>query len=226
MLLLASLVNKRALFSLYDMLLFVYYLKSFFGTSDPFTAGGGSEDPFASMGGGGGGGFSPFGQMGGMSNMGGGGRAGSMGERPRTMRKSEPITYDLLVNLDDLYTGKLKKVRITKKVADENSGRIVEVKVDKEIHIKPGWKEGTKITFERAGDELPGIQPADIIFVVHTRPHDHFERDGDDLIYNVSALYCRCMCHLTLLLLIATKLSIKYILYVVLIIMFLIFCLM
>jgi DnaJ family protein B protein 4 len=126
------------------------------------------------MGGGGGGG--------GMGGRGGG--MSGMGERPRTLRKSEPISYDLAVNLDDLYTGKLKKVRITKKV--EVNGRIEQRKVDKEIHIKPGWKSGTKITFERAGDELPGIQPADIIFVVHARPHDFYERDGDDLIYNVS----------------------------------------
>jgi hypothetical protein len=82
----------------------------------------------------------------------------------------------------------LKKVRITKKVADEASGRIEQKKVDKEIHVRPGWKDGTKITFERAGDELPGIQPADIIFVIRTRPHEYFERDGDDLIYNVSLL--------------------------------------
>ena len=140
---------------------------------------------------GGGGGFSPFmsggmgGGMGGMSTMGGRGS----GERPRAMRKSEPITVDLAVNLDDLYTGKLKRVRITKKVGDEATGRIEQKKVDKEIHIKPGWKDGTKITFERAGDELPGIQPADIIFVLRTKPHDYFERNGDDLIYNVSQFW-------------------------------------
>ena len=125
--------------------------------------------------------------------MGGRGRGMSgMGERPRTLRKSEPISYDLAVNLDDLYTGKLKKVRITKKV--EVNGRIEQRKVDKEIHIKPGWKSGTKITFERAGDELPGIQPADIIFVVHARPHDFYERDGDDLIYNCPITLQQALC--------------------------------
>jgi len=162
--------------------------RNFFGTSDPFSAGG-NDDPFGGMGGGGfsmgggGGGFSPFG---GMASMG--------GERPTRMRKSEPITYALNVNLDDLYTGKLKKVRITKKVADESTGRIEQRSVDKEIRIKPGWKEGTKITFERAGDELPGVQPADIIFVVQTRPHEYFERDGDDLIYNCPVTLEQAIC--------------------------------
>lgn len=144
--------------------------RSFFGTSDPFQAGGG--DDFPSMMGG-------FGGFNNMSSMGGG--------HHKRAKKSEPITYTLNVSLDDLYTGKLKKVRITKKIADEASGRIVEVQNDKEIHIKPGWKDGTKITFERAGDEYPGITPADIIFVIQTKPHDVYERDGDDLIYNVSA---------------------------------------
>eukprot|EP00639_Heterosigma_akashiwo_P027705 CAMPEP_0194676608 /NCGR_PEP_ID=MMETSP0295-20121207/8988_1 /TAXON_ID=39354 /ORGANISM="Heterosigma akashiwo, Strain CCMP2393" /LENGTH=113 /DNA_ID=CAMNT_0039561233 /DNA_START=43 /DNA_END=385 /DNA_ORIENTATION=- len=37
-----------------------------------------------------------------------------------------------------------------------------EVKVEKEITIKPGWKDGTKITFAREGDEQPGTEPADI----------------------------------------------------------------
>lgn len=166
--------------------------KSFFGTSDPFAAGGsGGDDPFAGMGG-----FSSFGVggLGGMGGMGGGRGSGmsGMGERPRALRKSEPITYDLAVSLDDLYTGKLKKVRITKKV--EVNGQIEQRKVDKEIHIRPGWKDGTKITFEKAGDELPGIQPADIIFVVRERPHEYFERDGDDLIYNCPITLKQALC--------------------------------
>ena len=152
---------------------------SFFGTSDPFSAGGGMGGDDGMQ--------SGFGMFPGMSSMGGNmpsGMGGMGGGRVRE-RRSEPIVHTLYVNLDDLYTGKLKKVRITKKVADESSGRIVQVAVDKEIKIKPGWKDGTKITFERAGDELPGVAPADIVFVIQARPHEYFVRDKDDLIYNV-----------------------------------------
>mmetsp|Transcript_3331 Transcript_3331/g.5216 ORF Transcript_3331/g.5216 Transcript_3331/m.5216 type:complete len:292 (+) Transcript_3331:64-939(+) len=144
----------------------------FFGTSDPFRAGGGFSDDMGGFGG------MPFGGMGGMHSM--------SGSRPSRERKTEPIVHNLLVNLDDLYTGKLKKVRITKKVADDSTGKIMQVAVDKEIKIKPGWKDGTRITFERAGDELPGIAPADIVFVIQARPHEYFTRDKDDLIYHVS----------------------------------------
>lgn len=144
-----------------------------FGTSDPFSAGNSFGEDFG------------FGGMGGMPFGGGMGGGGGMPRQQRE-RKSEPIVTNLMVNLDDLYTGKLKKVRITKKVADEASGKIMQVAVDKEIHIKPGWKDGTKITFERAGDELPGVAPADIVFIIQSRPHDTFVRDKDDLIYHVS----------------------------------------
>jgi len=49
-----------------------------------------------------------------------------------------------------------------------------------------GWKDGTKITFEGEGDESAGVLPADIVFVVKTKPHDRFTRDGDNLLYEVS----------------------------------------
>jgi len=73
-------------------------------------------------------------------------------------------------------------MRITKKVLDA-SGQYMQVASDKEISVKSGWKDGTKVTFEREGDEKPGYIPADICFVVQARKHDRFERDGDDLIY-------------------------------------------
>ena len=51
--------------------------------------------------------------------------------------------------------------------------------------IPTGWKDGTKITFEGEGDESAGVLPADIVFVVKTKPHDRFTRDGDHLLYEV-----------------------------------------
>lgn len=95
-------------------------------------------------------------------------------------RKAAPIQHDLNVSLEDLFTGSTKRVRITKKVTDA-SGRTTQVAATKEISIKPGWKDGTKITYEREGDEAPGVIPADIIFVIKGSPHPVFTRDGDDL---------------------------------------------
>lgn len=49
------------------------------------------------------------------------------------------------------------------------------------IRIRPGWRRGTKITFEGKGDEKPGMHPADIIFVIEEKRHHIFKREGDDL---------------------------------------------
>lgn len=49
------------------------------------------------------------------------------------------------------------------------------------IQVKPGWKKGTKVTFEGKGDEKPGYLPADIIFVIEERNHPLFTTEGFDL---------------------------------------------
>ena len=51
------------------------------------------------------------------------------------------------------------------------------------INIKPGWKSGTKITFPKEGDQLPGRVPADIAFVIKDKPHPKFKREGADIRY-------------------------------------------
>lgn len=51
------------------------------------------------------------------------------------------------------------------------------------ISIKPGWKSGTKITFPKEGDQVPGRVPADIAFVIKDKPHSKFKREGSDIRY-------------------------------------------
>lgn len=52
------------------------------------------------------------------------------------------------------------------------------------IDIKPGWKKGTKLTFQDKGNEQPNQLPADLVFVIDEKPHSVFKRDGNDLIMN------------------------------------------
>jgi DnaJ family protein B protein 13 len=49
------------------------------------------------------------------------------------------------------------------------------------IEVKPGWRKGTKITFEGVGDEKPGYLPADIVFLIDEKKHPLFSRNGNDL---------------------------------------------
>ncbi|KAI4337835.1 hypothetical protein L6164_016204 [Bauhinia variegata] len=49
------------------------------------------------------------------------------------------------------------------------------------INVKPGWKKGTKITFEEKGNERPGTYREDIVFFISEKRHHLFRREGDDL---------------------------------------------
>jgi hypothetical protein len=63
-------------------------------------------------------------------------------KRPRGPRKDPPITRDLPVSLEDLYTGVTKKLKITRKVAVRGSDGDGYVDEDKilTVDVKPGWK--------------------------------------------------------------------------------------
>ena len=58
------------------------------------------------------------------------------------------------------------------------------------INVKPGWKEGTKITFPKDGDQGPNIIPADVVFVVKYQPHPIFTREGDNLVHVAKISLC------------------------------------
>eukprot|EP00891_Asterochloris_glomerata_P005248 jgi/Astpho2/5248/Aster-04822 len=97
---------------------------------------------------------------------------------PRAPEKQEVA---LKLPLEDLYKGTTKKLRITRKLYDAASGKLVPVQETLEIRVQPGWKDGTKITFPGKGDEVPERPPADLVFVVKQLLHPLFERKGNDL---------------------------------------------
>lgn len=78
--------------------------------------------------------------------------------------------------------GCTKKMKISRKVFQADGSSRKEDKV-LTIDVKPGWKSGTKITFQREGDQTPNKIPADIVFIIRDKPHPHFKRDGSDLRY-------------------------------------------
>lgn len=157
--------------------------KQFFGTDDPFEA---DRETDGFPGGGfPGGGFQSFmfsgGGMPGIQT-----RNGAMRQSMSTSqaaKKPEPVHHTLSIPLDAIYTGTTKRVKISKKIRDGATGQLVNVSKDLEINVKPGWKDGTKITFENEGDEIqPGVAQ-DIVFEIKSKPHIKFTRENDDLIY-------------------------------------------
>merc|ERR1712146_489639 len=107
-----------------------------------------------------------------------------MGHQQR-VRKQDPIIVNLKCTLNELYSGSTRKMKISRKVMVDERRRREEEEV-LTVNVKPGWKAGTKITFNNKGDEYPGTEPADVVFVIEERRHDTFKRGGsssNDLIY-------------------------------------------
>lgn len=103
--------------------------------------------------------------------------------RAQSKKKDPPVVHELKLSLEEVFSGCTKKMKISRKRLNPD-GRTVHSE-DKilMVDIKRGWKEGTKITFPREGDETPTNIPADVVFVVKDKPHPVFIRDGSDIIY-------------------------------------------
>lgn len=86
------------------------------------------------------------------------------------------------MTLEEINTGCVKKMKISRRImiTDDTSK-----KEDKyvSISVKPGWKSGTKVTFQKEGDQAKGKIPADIVFIIRDKPHSLFRREGSDLRY-------------------------------------------
>ncbi|XP_067463841.1 dnaJ homolog subfamily B member 13 [Thunnus thynnus] len=97
--------------------------------------------------------------------------------------QDSPIERDLHLSLDDLFHGCTKKIKISRRVMNED-GFTSSIR-DKilSIDVKPGWKEGTRIIFSKEGDQGPNSIPADIVFIVRQKSHHLFVRQHNDLIY-------------------------------------------
>lgn len=96
-------------------------------------------------------------------------------------RKPPPIEKKLECTLEDLCFGCVKKILISREVLSDNGVMVQEQELLR-IKVKPGWKEGTRITFEGVGDEQPGSLPADVIFSISEKRHEMFRRRGNDLV--------------------------------------------
>jgi len=125
--------------------------------------GAGGEFVFSDfLGGNGGGGFSQF-------------------QRQRQRQPSKPAIHQLPCSLEELYRGCQRKMKITRKRLAQGGDLRDDTKL-LTIEVKPGWKENTKITFAKEGDESAYFEPSDVVFVIKEKPHERFKRRGNDLV--------------------------------------------
>ena len=134
-----------------------------------------------------------FGGMG-RGGMGGGGMGGGGGGK----QQAEPIKRALYCSLEDLYSGATRKVKVTRQRLNPDGKTARADEKILEIPIRPGWKKGTTVTFPAEGDELPGVAPADLSFVVAEKEHARFTREGDNLIHVVRMTLADALCGSTL----------------------------
>ena len=51
-----------------------------------------------------------------------------------------------------------------------------------EVHIEKGMRHNEKITFRGMADEIPGMEPGDVHFIIQEKDHNLFKRKGADLL--------------------------------------------
>jgi DnaJ-class molecular chaperone len=103
--------------------------------------------------------------------------------RSKDKLQDPPIEHDLYVTLEDITRGCTKKMKISRRVLQPDGSSRKEDKV-LTINVKQGWKAGTKITFQREGDQGRNKIPADIVFIIRDKPHPLFKREGSDVRYS------------------------------------------
>lgn len=87
-----------------------------------------------------------------------------------------------MLSLEQIMQGCVRKLRIRKIISD-SSGNEKEEDSILEVKVPPGTVAGTRFTFEREGDQRPGIIPADLVFIAQDRPHQVFQRNGSNIEY-------------------------------------------
>lgn len=110
------------------------------------------------------------------------------GQPSRQQRAPTPMSLNISCSLEQLFTGETKKIKVQRKVNNKQEENVLS------LEIKPGWKDGTKVTFPEEGDRIPGQKPQDVVFIIKERKHDRFIRAEDDLIYNKELSLVEALC--------------------------------
>lgn len=101
--------------------------------------------------------------------------------RKKGPEKAEPIVSDLECTLEELFSGVSKTVEVARKRLQNDE--IVDETKTFQIKVKPGWKQGTKITFDREGNETRTNEAGDVVFQITQKKHPLYTRDGANLVF-------------------------------------------
>jgi len=106
----------------------------------------------------------------------------------KEIKRTEDIHVNLDITLEDMFTGKVKKIYLKRKRFHSDSHgnkKIVKERKKLRIPIERGCREGAILRFAKEGDEKHGYETGDVCVHIHQIPHERFERSGDDLFYDM-----------------------------------------
>ncbi|KAF5297754.1 hypothetical protein FQR65_LT09928 [Abscondita terminalis] len=63
-----------------------------------------------------------------------------------------------------------------------------------EVHVDKGMKQNQKILFRGEGDQQPNVEPGDVVINLQQKPHEQFQRNGDDLHISHSITLTEALC--------------------------------
>ena len=95
--------------------------------------------------------------------------------RPRQQKRSKEYTRSVYCSLEEICQGCTKKLKVFFPLSGEKIYT---------LHIRPGWKEGTKIKFPSSRSKNASgmdVEYPPITFVVHEKRHPFLKHHGNDL---------------------------------------------
>ena len=95
--------------------------------------------------------------------------------------RTKDLNFTMDVTLEDLYNGKKKKLAVRRqKIGTDGSSSEEKKKI--QVNIQKGMIDEQVIRFNKLADEKKGYDTGDIVITLSLAEHEHFERDGNNLI--------------------------------------------
>eukprot|EP00474_Spongospora_subterranea_P006276 CRZ06734.1 hypothetical protein [Spongospora subterranea] len=99
----------------------------------------------------------------------------------RAVLQIEPIKCVIYAALEEIYSGFLRSVTITRQIMNHDQKTSSDQEVTLKVPIAKGAIAGTKVLFESAGHQRQG-QTGHVEFEIRIAPHPIYRREGDNLV--------------------------------------------
>lgn len=101
---------------------------------------------------------------------------------PDFIQTNDDTEYPVKVKLEELLGGAQRRMRVRRRRFNRMANSFFQESRVLVFNIPPGARNGTRIRFEKEGEEIyPNSPPGDVIFILEVEPHDLFFREGSNL---------------------------------------------